>query len=236
MAWDPPPRPAELAESRLIDAFLDGQFPIQSTLPPERDLAVQLGVTRPTLREALQRLARDGWIEIRHGRPTRVRDYWNEGSLGVLGAISRHLDHLPSGFVPNLLSLRLVLAPAYTRLAIRRFPRDIAELLESYSQLPDDPDVFAAADWHLHLALTIASGNPVFTLILNTFADLYHTMARRYFAGPQTRSASRAFYGELLAAARNGDPAAAERAASRAMSESVELWESLPADRNRDLP
>ena len=229
MAWDPPRRPAELAETRLIDAFLDGQFPIHSTLPPERELAVQLGVTRPTLREALQRLARDGWIEIRHGRPTRVRDYWNEGSLGVLGPISRHLDHLPPGFVPNLLSLRLVLAPAYTRLAIERFPEDIAELLESYAQLPEDPDTFAAADWHLHRALTIASGNPVFTLILNTFADLYRTMARQYFDTPWTRQASRDFYHELLAAARNGDSDTAEQVASRAMHESLELWRSQSA-------
>ena len=227
MAWDPPRRPAELAESRLIDALLDGQFPTQSTLPPERELAVQLGVTRPTLREALQRLARDGWIEIRHGRATRVRDYWNEGSLGVLGAISRHIDHLPKDFVPNLLSLRLVLAPAYTRLAVEHFPRDIAELLESYSQLPEDADTFAAADWHLHRALTIASGNPVFTLILNTFSDLYHTMARRYFAAPQARQASRAFYGNLAAAARIGDSRSAEQVAARAMRESLELWQSL---------
>jgi len=116
MGWEPSPRPAELAESRLIAAFLDGQFPIHGTLPPERELAVQLGVTRPTLREALQRLARDGWIEIRHGRATRVRDYWNEGNLGVLGSISRHIDHLPADFVPHLLSVRGVRAPAYTRL------------------------------------------------------------------------------------------------------------------------
>jgi len=235
MVWDPPARPAELAESRLIAAFLDGKFPIQSTLPPERELAIQLGVTRPTLREALQRLARDGWIEIRHGRPTRVRDYWNEGSLGVLGAISRHIDHLPADFVPHLLSLRLVLAPAYTRLAIERFPGGIGDLLDSYAQLPEDPDAFTAADWHLHRVLTIASGNPVFTLILNTFGDLYRTMARQYFAAPRSRQASRAFYVELAAAARTRDAQAAERAAARAMSESLELWQTLRSDRSGHL-
>ena len=38
MNWDTPPKPAELAESRLIEAILEGQFPIGSTLPagPER--------------------------------------------------------------------------------------------------------------------------------------------------------------------------------------------------------
>src|SRR3972149_913382 len=101
MAWDPPLRPAELAETRIIAAILDGQFPINSTLPPERDLSTQLGVTRPTLREALQRLARDGWLEIRHGRPTRVRDYWHEGSLGVLGAIARSPGPLPPPPAPR---------------------------------------------------------------------------------------------------------------------------------------
>ena len=111
MNWDIPQRPAELAETRLINAMLDDQFPINSHLPPERTLAAQLGVTRPTLREALQRLARDGWIEIHHGKSTRVRDYWHEGSLAVLGTIARRQDHIPPEFVPNLLQVRAVLAP-----------------------------------------------------------------------------------------------------------------------------
>jgi GntR family negative regulator for fad regulon and positive regulator of fabA len=68
MDWVSPQKPAEFTEQRLIDAILDGHFPIGSALPAERDLAAQIGVTRPTLRETLQRMARDGWIEIHHGR------------------------------------------------------------------------------------------------------------------------------------------------------------------------
>ena len=120
MNWELPLRPAELIESRLINAIVAGEFAINSNLPPERDLAQQLGVTRPTLREALQRLARDGWIEIRHGKSTRVRDYWHEGNLAVLGTIAHHQDHLPAEFVPNLLQVRELLAPAYARLAVKR--------------------------------------------------------------------------------------------------------------------
>jgi GntR family transcriptional regulator, negative regulator for fad regulon and positive regulator of fabA len=58
-------------------------------------------VTRPTLRETLQRLERDGWVEIHQGKPTRVRDYWKEGSLGVLNTLARHPDHLPDNFIPT---------------------------------------------------------------------------------------------------------------------------------------
>ena len=224
MDWQPAPRPAELAESRLIAAILDGSFPVNSTLPPERELAAQLGVPRPTLREALQRLARDGWLEIRHGRLTRVRDYWAEGGLGVLAAIARHQDGLAPDFVPNLLSLRLLLAPAYARLAVEHEPEAVADLLGDYAALPDDPQDLAAADWALHRALTIASGNPVFTLILNGFGDLYLRLAVRYFALPRARRRSRRFYADLLDAARAADGARAEQVARAVMAESLALW------------
>ncbi len=125
MNWSVPEKPAELTENRLVAAFLDGTFPVESSLPAERELALQLGVTRPTLREALQRLARDGWIEIRQGKPTRVRNYWQEGNLAVLAAIARRRQNLPANFVPDLLSVRILLAPAYARLAIERAPRCI---------------------------------------------------------------------------------------------------------------
>ena len=62
MNWQPIQKPAEIAESRLLEAILSGSFPINSNLLWERDLAKQLGVTRPTLREVLQRLARDGLL------------------------------------------------------------------------------------------------------------------------------------------------------------------------------
>jgi GntR family negative regulator for fad regulon and positive regulator of fabA len=226
MNWDIPTRPAELIESRLINAILDDQFPINSNLPPERDLAGQLGVTRPTLRESLQRLTRDGWIEIRHGKPTRVRDYWHEGNLGVLGAIARHMDHLPADFVPNLLQIRSLLAPAYAQLAIKHAGKTLTKFLLAYQDLPDTPAAFAQADWEIHQRLTIESGNPIFTLILNGFQDLYPAMGQLYFATSKTRTRSRQFYADLLRAAQANDPAEAERVMRTVMADSVKLWKS----------
>lgn len=49
--WDAPLKVAETTEYRLLDAILDGTFPVDSQLPAERDLAEMLGVTRPTLRK-----------------------------------------------------------------------------------------------------------------------------------------------------------------------------------------
>ena len=73
--WSAPQRPNAYAEHSLIAAILDGTFPPGSTLPGERMLAVELGVTRPTLREAIQRLARDGWLTVRQGKATVVQRF-----------------------------------------------------------------------------------------------------------------------------------------------------------------
>jgi len=225
MDWNPPQKPASHAENLLVKSILDGRFPAGTSLPAERELALMLGVTRPTLREALQRLARDGWLEIQHGKPTRIKDYLQEGNLAVLGAIVAHRENLPAEFVDNLLYVRLLLAPNYTRLAVERAHTLVSELMSTYTDLEDTPASFAAADWQLHHQLCILSGNPVFTLILNGFSTFYQVMAERYFAAPQARQVSRSFYLDLLAAAQRADGAAAYAITERMMHLSIELWQ-----------
>jgi GntR family negative regulator for fad regulon and positive regulator of fabA len=224
MDWASLPKPAEAAETRLITAILDGYFAIGDSLPPERLLAARLGVTRGTLRETLQRLARDGWIEIHQGRPTRVRNYWQDGNLGVLGALARFPEHTPPQFVHHLLAVRELLAPAYARLAVEGNGSAIVALLQHCLEVEDAPAAFADADWAVHRQLAIASGNPAFALILNGFHELYRTMAVLYFTSPGARRRSRAFYQALLEAARAGDGRAAERATRQAMRDALDLW------------
>ncbi len=232
--WSTPQKPAELTENRLVAAILDGRFPVNSPLPPERELAQLLGITRPTLREALQRLSRDGWIEIHQGRPTRVRDYWQEGNLLILSAIARHKQHLPANFVPNLLHVRVLLAPEYTRLAIRNASSEVIRLLETMQVLPDSETDFTRVDLELHCRLTVLSGNPVFTLILNGFADLYHSMGLLYFSSPLTRDHSRSFYKKLLSAALSNDIFMAEEVTRAVMRESLELWNEIAVKTNSE--
>ncbi len=225
-----PPRPAAYVEEALVSAILDGTFPPGSVLPGERELAARLGVTRPTLRETLRRLERDGWVTIRQGKPTRVNDFWKEGGLSVLHALVRYARELPPGFVPNLLEVRVAMAPAYARAAVERNPEQVLSVLVQAEALEDTPEAFAAYDWHLHRALALASGNPVFTLILNGFAGFYERMARRYFVSAEARRASRAFYASLRRAALRGDGVAVQRITRRAMRRSLILWEKAHAN------
>ena len=227
MNWESPPKPAELTESRLIAAILDGTFPIDSLLPAERELANQLGITRPTLREALQRLARDGWLEIHQGKPTRVRNYWQEGNLGLLNAITREIEALPPDFVPQLLEVRVSLAPDYAALAVTRHPDDVARLLAGYHSLADEAKTYSEADWGLHHRLTVAAANPAYTLILNGFANLYKLFGALYFSVEVNRRHSDSFYRELEAAALQHDPDAARTVTKRIMIESLNNYLKL---------
>ena len=223
VTWDVPEKPAELAENRLVEAILDGTFPINSSLPPERELSEKLGVTRPTLREALQRLSRDGWIEIHHGKSTRVKDYWQDGNLLILTAIAQHQDKMPASFVENLLQVRLVMAPTYTRLAMQNSLNEVIRLLESLTDIDDTAEEFTRRDLDMHKQLTILSKNPVFTLILNGFGDLYLKMGLIYFSSSQSRDHSRSFYKKLLSAVLSNDLFMAEEVTRRVMEDSIAL-------------
>ncbi len=230
--WTSPIKPAEMTESRIVEAILDGSFPINSTLPPERELAEMLGVTRPTLREALQRLSRDGWFEIRQGKPTRVKDYMHEGNLLILNAITRHQKNLPLDFIPNLLQVRLLLAPEYARLATQRSPSEVVRLLESIQGTADSAVDFTRVDLELHYRLTILSGNPIFTLILNGFGDLYRSMGLLYFSSSLSRDHSRSFYKKLLSAVLSNDVYLVGEVTRQVMQDSIDLWNQAAKIKN----
>jgi GntR family negative regulator for fad regulon and positive regulator of fabA len=163
-----------------------------------------------------------------------VRDYWREGNLNVLSALVRHNLPLPADFVPNLLAVRSCLAPAYARAAVDRSASLVIDLLDVCSDLADTADSYAAADWHLHNGLTLASGNPVFTLILNGFRDFYAHMASLYFSHARARSASRVWYNNLIHAARAGDVGSAEVVTREAMRASMDLWQQFEQADNHD--
>ncbi len=90
--------------------------------PAERELSELIGVTRTTLREVLQRLARDGWLTIQHGKPTKVNNFWETSGLNILETLAR-LDHdsVPQ-LIDNLLSVRTNISTIFIRTAFRQHP------------------------------------------------------------------------------------------------------------------
>jgi len=220
-----PLRPALHAEDTLLARLLDGTYPPGSTLPAERELAASLGVTRPTLREALQRLGRDGLLEIRQGKPTRVL-HPHEGGLRVLAHLSRHGEL--GRMVPDLLDLRAALLPHWVAQTAARDPQALQAHLVTPPAESDDPDLpqtFAAFDWAFQTLAAHGSGNALAPLLLGAFAEVYARAGAIYFSDPQRRERSREHYRALHAALPLG-PAAAEQVARSTSLDSLHLWEA----------
>ena len=220
-------RPAQYAEHHLLTAILGGEYPPGTVLPAERKLAELIGVTRPTLREILQKMAREGWLNIRHGKSTTVKDYMNEGGMGVLATMARFTDDLPLNFVEHFLKVRCVVLPSVSKMALENQPIMLENYLMQSEHLEDSPEIYTDYDWKLQLNMATYSGNPFFRIILNDFDFMYRKIGGEYFQRKEARMLSKQYYSELLDLVRKKDGAGVEKRVGRVMEDALELWKSL---------
>ncbi|QBH96485.1 fatty acid metabolism transcriptional regulator FadR [Limnobaculum zhutongyuii] len=189
--------PAGFAEEYLIESIWNNRFPPGTILPAERELSELIGVTRTTLREVLQRLARDGWLTIQHGKPTKVNNFWETSSLSLLETLVR-LDHdsVPQ-LIDNLLAVRTNIAAIFIRAAVRQNPEKALEVLTQTNDVEERPELFTELDYNIFRGLAFASGNPIYGLILNGIKGLYIRVGRYYFSNPEARQLALNFYQRL---------------------------------------
>ncbi|ABU76725.1 fatty acid metabolism transcriptional regulator FadR [Cronobacter sakazakii] len=226
--------PAGFAEEYIIESIWNNRFPPGSILPAERELSELIGVTRTTLREVLQRLARDGWLTIQHGKPTKVNNFWETSGLNILETLAR-LDHesVPQ-LIDNLLSVRTNIATIFIRTALRMHPERAREVLATADEVEDHADAFAELDYNIFRGLAFASGNPIYGLILNGMKGLYTRIGRHYFSNPEARSLALGFYHKLGTLSREGLHDQVYDVVRTYGRESGEIWhrmqKNLPGD------
>lgn len=227
--------PAGFAEQYIVESIWNGGFPPGSILPAERELSELIGVTRTTLREVLQRLARDGWLTIKHGKPTKVNNFWETSSLNILETLAQLDQEGIPDLVDNLLSARTNISAIYIRGALKNDPEKAIESLKGYLDIEDTGDAFAQFDYQLNKDLVVASGNSIYLLILNGFRGLYSRIGRLYFAHPKGREISRNYYKSLIELANNNQFDEAIFAVRKYGVESGKLWAELKADVLKEL-
>lgn len=110
----------------LLKNITVGKYPSGARLPPERELARQLGASRPTLREALRRLGAWNLVEPRRGSGVVVRPY-RDWSIEVLAAYLRYgKPELGQPgvvrMVVDVLAMRRAVALEVVRLTAARVP------------------------------------------------------------------------------------------------------------------
>ncbi|WP_462157729.1 fatty acid metabolism transcriptional regulator FadR [Pseudoalteromonas sp. GB56] len=222
--------PAGFAEEYIVESIWNGEFPPGSILPAERELSELIGVTRTTLREVLQRLARDGWLTIQHGKPTRVNNFWETSGLNILETLARLDEDKMPELTDQLLSARTNLSAIYMRAAIKINPERVKEIVAESDTVEDTGQAFADYDYWVHHQLASAGNNKIYVLILNGFKGFYSKIGGHYFSDPRTRELARQFYLDLAELADKHDHDGAITLMRRYGHQSGLIWQEIRSD------
>jgi DNA-binding FadR family transcriptional regulator len=161
---------------QILDDVVSGEFAPGESLPSERKLAEVLGVSRPAVREALQRVAQVGLVEVRQGDATTIRDYRRHASLDLLPRLLLPRGELDPAVARSILEARLLIGPKVAGLAAARAGTSIeTPLRETLAALEADPDPVVRQRHALTFWDHIVDGadSIVFRLMFNSLRAAY---------------------------------------------------------------
>ena len=207
---------------RLRERILSGAFRPGDRLPPERELAQVLNVTRTTLREALKILETLRLVAIRHGNGVHVQDWLRGGNVEILADLLFRDGALDGRILADILEARQFFAQALARLAARRAdPEGIRAYRVACAALAsssDDPGRVQEADLACFDALAVTGGNVVLRFVLNSIRPIY-LRHRGVFAGLyRDPKALGELHGRLCDAIEARDEAGAETVVNRLLA------------------
>jgi len=209
---------------QVLAEVVDGEIGAGESLPSERRLAEVLGVSRPAVREALQRMAQTRLLEVRHGGATTVRDFKRYAGLDLLPQLLVRRGTLDAEVARSILEARLAVGPAVAALAADRGGPTLAAVLtdtvDTLAAVDDGPD--ADVERQLHALefwdqVVDAADSLVFRLMFNSLRAAYEPAIEALAAAMAEEVGQVTAYRVLTAAIGAGDPETARVAAERVL-------------------
>lgn len=205
----------DVCVKRFEELILSGAVRVGERLPPERDMAQQLGVSRPVVHEALVDIAAKGLISMIPRQGAVVNDYRREGSLELLNSLLNYNEgRLDPKLLEGLLNMRMLVETENARLAAKNRTDEHLEQLRELRRREnetsaDDVEALVALDFEFHLLLAMATDNLLYPLLLNSFKPIYTNLARQFFRNPEVVASVFDYHLQLAAAieARDGSQA-----------------------------
>jgi GntR family transcriptional repressor for pyruvate dehydrogenase complex len=162
---------------QIVSMISKGELKPGDKLPPERELAKQLKVSRQSIREALKKAETQGLVDVRHGEGTFVLSMvsdWMEEPLLIMiteevGKVSEFLE------IRKLFEVWCVRKAAEVASAreVKKLKKGLAEMAKAIESLQP----FGRLDFEFHLSIVEASHN---TLMLHMFTSLKHVFDFKY--------------------------------------------------------
>ena len=205
---------------QVLAEVVDGGIGAGEPLPSERRLAEVLGVSRPAVREALQRMAQTRLLDVRHGGATTVRDFRRYAGLDLLPRLLIRGGDLDTAVARSVLEARLVVGPGVAALAAERggpaLEATLTETLDALAATDDDVDrqVRALEFWD---HVVDAADSMVFRLMFNSLRAAYEPALEALAPVMAEEVGQVGAYRVLTAAIGAGDPETARVAADRVL-------------------
>lgn len=211
----------EQATSELQRLLASGEWPVGSRVPGELALSKQLGVSRPTAREAMRALVAIGQLETRHGVGTVVV------SATPLPALEQSLRRAA---IAEVYEVRAGLEVEAAKLAARRRTAEDVEQIRAALAKRDaaaSPVALVEADLEFHTAVVAAAHNDVLSEVFGSFLGALRSAANDLVAdaGLRTRAEledSDGAHRALAEAIADGDVDAAAAATERNVHTTLE--------------
>jgi GntR family transcriptional repressor for pyruvate dehydrogenase complex len=192
---------------RILTFIHGGQIQPGEKLPPERELANLLGVSRPSVREALRALQLMNIIEVRPGDGTYVSSLEPQKLAEPLEQILRLLQDV--SYI-EVLETRRILESAIAELAAERISEDYLERLtaciEKAEATVEEPKAFSEADIELHSLIVESTNNPLLMSLYGSIAHLGIATRERTANIRGVRERTLAYHKKIVQALRDRDP------------------------------
>ena len=169
----------ELVVSHVRGLLSRGELKAGDRLPSERELARQLGVSRPSLRAGLRSLAVMGVVQIRPGAGSFIA-----GGPPAFGTTALRFQAALHGFTRDqMFQARQVLEVEVAALAARHAtPEDMIAISDEATGMfasLTEPQAFLGHDIAFHQAVAAASGNPILSALVNMVAEQFREQRQR---------------------------------------------------------
>lgn len=201
-----------LATDQIKLLIATGELQPGHRLPSERALSELLGVSRPSVREAIRALDVLGLVEIRHGAGTFVVGTGLEAIGEALGSFV----HTSRETLAALMEVRVWLEAGAAEVAAERITEaqleELEEILQGLRASLGDVPRFVEGDIAFHQAIHAASGNSILSTLMLTVSELAKQSRLVTAKNLSVRRSTLREHELILDALRNRDPAAAGRA------------------------
>lgn len=194
--------------------ILSGELKPGDRLPPERELAETMGISRGSVNQGILDLERIGFLRVVPRKGTFVAEYVRNATPQTLSAIMRYDSALidPTLF-RDLMSLRILVERECVRLACENMTAENMRLLESVSSgiYTAHGEELVDALYDYHRCLTQISGNAAYTLVFQSFELMLRNLIRAHYQNADELKKCLPLYETLSSAIENRETEKADQ-------------------------